>query len=59
MRQAETWDPLLEYLHLEQNAKKLKGTKNDYTHAVRAIMNNKMQKGQNSTATSEVPGAKS
>ena len=60
MRQTGIWNPLLESLQLDkcllqqQNANKLQGSKNDYTHAVMAIE----QKVQNPTASSEAPGTK-
>ena len=60
MRQTGIWKPLLECLQpdkcllQQQNANKLQGSKNDYTHAVMAIE----QKGQNPTASSEAPGTK-
>ena len=67
VRQAGTWDPLLQCLHLDkglleqQNTKKLYGTKNNCTHAqLGQIMDKKIQKDKNKkpTATSEEPGAK-
>ena len=65
LRQAGTWDPLLQCLHLDkpllqqQNTKKLQGTKNNFMHGqLGQIMNKKIQKDQNPTATSEVSRAK-
>ena len=66
LRQAGTWDPLLQCLHLhldkhlleQQNTKKLQGTKNHCIHAQLGQIMNKIQKGHKPTAISEVPGAK-
>ena len=56
------FDPFLPCLHLDKfsSATEYKETKNNYgaQSAFGANLNNKIEKGQNSTATSEVWGAK-
>ena len=52
LRQAGTWDPLLQCLHLDtrllgqQNTKKLQGTKNNCVHAQLGQILDKIQKDQ-------------
>ena len=65
MRQAGTWDPWLQSLHLntrllqQQNTKKLHGTKNNHMHAqLGQILDPKDTETNKPTVTFEEPGAK-